>query len=347
MNKLSLCGLALCVMSSAFAQTTTTTYTTPQTLTIGNCSATVTAITQNAATNTITVNAASCGTGTPTPSVALAISSPTYTINSGAAAPTVTWTPNAAAAGASCQLTQSSPAGITASVDPTSANRFVLSTPQTQGTYTFTPTCTLAGAAITPTPAYVTLTVSPASGGGGGPTGPCDATSYTASINGKTVQRQCSGSMVVYPGGTSYSGDFTDLGTVLGGSSWPLYKYAGGYSPTFAIQADHYVSLAFTPSSSGTIHFAVNLSYGDGGIISVSTQPGSLLAGSPGLVCSFSRNGSNSPYIGTSGANCPVVTGRTYYLNLADMDASGNNLCNGAINTCSVGNVSYALYTNQ
>ena len=346
MNKLSLLGLALCAVSPAFAQSSvTTTFTTPQTLTVGNCTATITTLTQNPANNTISVDATSCGGTAPTPNVTLAISSPSYTVNSGAAAPTVTWTPNAAAAGATCQLTQSSPAGITASADPTSANRFLLSTPQTAGTYTFTPTCTLAGAAITPTPTYVTLTVSnqvitpPPPG--------CDAMTYTANVNGKTVQRQCSGSMVVYPGGTGYSGNLTDLGTVLGGSAWPLYKYAGGYSPTFAINANQYIALAFTPTSSGTLHFAVNLSYGDGGIISVSTQPGSLLAGSPGLVCSFSRNGSNSPYIGTSGSNCPVVVGRTYYLNMADMDASGNNLCNGAMNTCSVGNVSYALYTSQ
>jgi len=154
--------------------------------------------------------------------------------------------------------------------------------------------------------------------------------------------------MNVWPGGTSYSGALTDLGAVLGGKNFPTYSYAG-YSPTFTITSGYYIALAFTPAASGAIQFSANPSYGDGGVISLATQPGSLMQGSPGVICSLTRGGNNSLYVASAaGSICQVQAGTTYYVNMADVDTLGNNLCyGGKANTCGTSLVSYTLYTSK
>lgn len=167
----------------------------------------------------------------------------------------------------------------------------------------------------------------------------------SSSIGGKYLKRQCWAGVDVLPGPiASIGGDVYDLAKLLGGP-WPTYNYSG-YSPTFQIDAGKYIALQFTPTSSGAIQFSANMSYGDGGTISVSTQPGSLTYGSPGVVCALSRGASNGIYISTAGGVCTVKIGTTYYLNLADVDTFGNNLCyNGKPNTCFSSTVSYTIYT--
>lgn len=128
---------------------------------------------------------------------------------------------------------------------------------------------------------------------------------------------------------------------------WPTYNYSG-YSPTISIQSGHYISLAFVPTTLSGINFSANGSYGDGGTISVSTQPGAMTQGSPGFVCGMSRNGANGVYISTQGGVCSVKIGTTYYLNLADVDVNGNFLCyNGRPNSCAYSLVAYTFYAGN
>lgn len=173
----------------------------------------------------------------------------------------------------------------------------------------------------------------------------CSAT-QTAIVAGKTLKRQCSATVAIQPVSTSgVSGGFdvSDLGRVLGGTAWPRYTYSG-YSPTFQIQSGYYIALAFTPTSAGNIQWTANQSYGDGGTISLSTQPGQLTAAS-GAICALSRGAGNGMYVSTANGICRVSVGTTYYINLADVDAAGNSLCwNGRPNTCAESSVSYTIY---
>jgi len=356
LKKLCLTSLALVLGSTAFAQTapvtTTTNYSSPVTIQSANgCSITgATSLSYNPSTNTITAvgGSDSCATTPPqnVASVSLSITPTSYSLSStGAALPVVNVTNNTSAATVSCTLTPTNGFTVTSAATITNSGTFSLSAPTTAGTYTFAPVCTTstAGYTVSVLPAAVSLTVT----GGTPPPGSCDP-SQTAAVGTKTLQRQCSGSMNVWPGGTSYSGALTDLGTVLGGKNFPTYSYAG-YSPTFTITSGYYIALAFTPAASGAIQFSANPSYGDGGVISLATQPGSLMQGSPGVICSLTRGGNNSLYVATTaGSICQVQAGTTYYVNIADVDTLGNNLCyGGKANTCGTSLVSYTLYTSK
>lgn len=356
LKKLCLTSLALVLGSTAFAQTapvtTTTNYSSPVTIQSANgCSITgATSLSYNPSTNTITATGGqdSCATGNPiqTASVSLSITPTSYTLGSGAALPVVNVTNNTSAATVSCTLTPTNGFTVTSAATITNSGTFSLSAPTTAGTYTFAPVCTTstAGYTVSVLPAAVSLTVVQSGGGGNGT---CDP-SQTATVATKTLQRQCTGGMNVWPGGTSYTGALTDLGTVLGGKNFPTYSYAG-YSPTFTITSGYYIALAFTPAASGAIQFSANPSYGDGGVISLATQPGSLMQGSPGVICSLTRGGNNSLYVATAaGSICQVQAGTTYFVNIADVDTLGNNLCyGGKANTCGTSLVSYTLYTSK
>lgn len=178
------------------------------------------------------------------------------------------------------------------------------------------------------------------------PPSSCDATQLSSSINGHYLRRQCSVSMTVWPSGQSYGGPATDLGTVLGGSSWPRYNYSG-YSPTYTVSSGYYISLAFTVTSPGAFQMSANPSYGDGGTISLSKTPG-LMSTASGAICALARGGANGIYISTAAGVCTVTQGGTYYLNMADVDTFGNNLChNGRPGTCADSPISYTIYTSQ
>jgi hypothetical protein len=360
LKKLSLACIALLSGTSAFAQQTiTTNYGSPVTITAANgCQITgITTLTYDGA-SAITTNGSggSCSSTNPPPTVAsvtLSISSSSYTLGSGAAAPVINVTNNTAAAQVVCTLNPTN--GFTVSPSSvTNSGTFTLSTPAavtTATNYSFTPTCTTSTTGytgVTVAPQSVSLTVNPASNGGGGGGGTCNSGQVSSAVGGKTLQRLCAGEMSVQPGPVAgYNSAFTDLGVVLNGTSFPTYAYSG-YSPTYTIPSGYYIALAFTPSRSGGFQLSANGSYGDGGTISVSTQPGSITQGSPGFVCGMARGGSNGLYISTAGGVCTVTVGQTYYLNLADVDANGNFLCyNGRPGTCTSSLVSYTMYAGN
>jgi len=355
LKKLCLTSLALVFGSSAFAQTapvtTTTNYSSAVTIkSANNCSITgATSLTYDSSTNTITAVGGndSCAGGNPPPNVAavsLSITPTSYTLGQTGATPVINVTNNTSPATVTCTLTPTNGFTVTSASTITNSGTFTLSAPTAAGTFTFAPVCTTStsGYTVSVSPAAVSLVVNPSN-----PQGGCDP-SQTATVATKTLQRQCTGSMNVWPGGTSYSGPLTDLGAVLGGKNFPTYSYAG-YSPTFTITSGYYIALAFTPTASGAIQFSANPSYGDGGVISLATQPGSLMQGSPGVICSLTRGGNNSLYVASAaGSICQVQAGTTYYVNLADVDTLGNNLCyGGKANTCGTSLVSYTLYTSK
>jgi len=147
----------------------------------------------------------------------------------------------------------------------------------------------------------------------------------------------------MYPSGVPYYGEVTDFSAVFGNKAFPNYPYSG-QAPTFFIDSGYYVSMAFTPAASGLIKFTANNSYGDGGTISLSTIPGGLTAGAPGVICAAAYGGLNSLLASTSAGNCRVTIGQTYYLNFADTDLSGDYLCFGGLTgSCATSRVSYTF----
>jgi len=173
----------------------------------------------------------------------------------------------------------------------------------------------------------------------------CDVSQISTPINGKTFSRQCSGAVSILPSSIGNTDTpLKDLGSVLGASAFPTFKYAG-YSPTFVIKKGFYVSLAFTPQVAGSFQLVANTSYGDGGTITLSTSPGVLTKGSANSICVLNANASNSLYVSTSPTTCKVNIGTTYYINFADTNINGDDLCyNGVAGTCSESTVSYTLY---
>ena len=349
MKKICLAALASLLAPVAFAQsnsTVTTHYGSPVTMTAGGCTVTnVTSLTFDPAANTITTDGSgSCGNNPP-PSVAsvtLAISTSTYTIGSGAAAPVITWTNNTAAAVVSCTLSAPVASGITLTpVNNGNNGTFTMSNVATAGTWSFTPNCTTqtAGYTVSVTPAAVQLTVTDNTP----PPPGCSSTQTSVVLGSRALNRQCTG-VVDIPGGSSYTGPLTGLSQVYPGGTWG--STYNGYSPTFTITSGYYVALQFTPTTSGSLKLTQNPSYGDGGILSVSTVLGSMRYGDPGIVCSLNRGGANSALISTipGAGNCPVTVGKTYYLQFTDTDTSGSALCwNGKPNTCGTSQISYTV----
>lgn len=350
LKKLFLIGAALPLSMTAFAQsapTSSTTYSTAPNITVGSTGCTITGATvfnYNPSTNTLTlVNGQdSCKSGDPqllTASVSVSISPTSYTLGSNAAAPVITWSNQTPAATVSCSLTPNN--GFT--VASSTASTWTLSTPTTAGTYNFVPTCT------TNTAGYNTaVTVSNIASltvvSNTPPPPGCNASQLSTAINGKTFQRQCSGTVYMLPYQTTYSNALTDLGVVLGNKQFPSYSYTG-QSPTYVIDSGYYVSLQFTPQVAGQFKLTANASYGDGGTVSLSTTPGAFGIGTPNVICSLNYGPLNSLIISTNqGGSCPVTLGQTYYLNLADTDSSGLQLCFGApAGSCQSSFVSYQL----
>jgi len=172
----------------------------------------------------------------------------------------------------------------------------------------------------------------------------CSASQLSTPIAGKTFQRQCVGSVIMQPsavGGGIVA--LTDLSPLFGNKPFPSYLYSG-QSPTFYIDSGFYVALAFTPNANGLIKFTANNSYGDGGTISLSTFAGGLTPGAPGVICASAGGGLNSMIVSTVTGYCPIKLGQTYYINFADTNANGEQLCfGGTAGTCAQSRVSYAF----
>jgi hypothetical protein len=371
----SIGAAALLVFPAAFAAITTTTYDIAPTIVVGNCTISGAAsLSYNSSTNILTlVNATdNCDnnnnnnqTDTPTKAT-ISFNSSSYTQGS-SAAPVITVNnttlapPTGGTAPAlSCKLTP--PSGFTANssssatvtVNAGSTGTFTIGVPTSaQGSYNFSaPICTTSAAGYTSTatvtPTILSLTVS----NNQPPPGGCVETQLSTPIgpNNVTFKRQCSGGVVVYPTGVgivsaSTPNGVTDLGAVLGNTSFPKYSY-NGYSPTFTITSGYYIAMAFTPTTTGSMQFTANTSWGHAGAISLSTSPGGLTKGASGVICAY-NSGVPTIYISTTsgGGACVVNVGTTYYINIADTDANGSRLCwNGTANSCSVSTVSYTLY---
>jgi len=297
-------------------------------------------------TNTLTIvnGVDSCYTGITPPkqaSVSVSISPGNYTLNTSAAAPVVTVTNQTPDAQVTCTLNPTN--GFTATpASVTNSGTFTLSTPGTAGTYSFTPTCTTQTAGYNAAVSVSGSTSLTVVGGNQQPPG-CNASQTSTALGGKTFQRQCSGVVTMYPSGAGWVGALTDMSTVFGNKPFPTYLYSG-QAPTFFIDSGYYVSLAFTPAASGLVKFTANNSYGDGGTISLSTSPGGLTSGAPGVICAASYGGLNSLLASTSSGSCVVTQGQTYYINFADTNSNGDYLCfGGSTGNCSQSRVSYSF----
>lgn len=181
----------------------------------------------------------------------------------------------------------------------------------------------------------------------GARTGTCVSGTSPSDIGG--FSRQTSG-YVSYSGNhfglKGYTGDVTSLASVAQGS-WP--GYSTGYSITPNINSGCYIALAFTPTSSGSIELTSDPSYGDAGIISLSTEPGEFSASSSNVICSMARGAANSLYITTPDmpSQCQVQIGQTYFINLQNSDSSGVPQCYGLSPfECKASQVSYSLVTS-
>jgi hypothetical protein len=176
----------------------------------------------------------------------------------------------------------------------------------------------------------------------------CAANQLSSVLGTRQLQRQCSTAW-------SYSGSHfamkprTDLTNTLAGvlsdathnGTWP--NYVSGYSMTATIQSGFYVALSFVPTTSGSIQFTNDPSFGDGGIISLSTHPGQLLTTDAYKACSYGRGASNSMYVAGNAPQCKVVAGTTYYVNFTDTDYQGNSMCyNGSNNQCVTSSIAYS-----
>jgi hypothetical protein len=356
MKNILLYGVALLAASAAQAQTTPTaiqtiTFNTPQTLSPGSCPINgITTLTINSdgtmftngtptCTTACTTN---CGTTVPNVVVTPTLTGSPYTNGSGAAAPVISWTASQAA---NCTLPNATSNGFTYVAG---ANSFVLSTPPTvtsPTTYNFTVSCTSPSAAYTVSvvPASVSLTVNP---NGSGTTTGCSPTQLSSTLGSTQLKRQCTGT-ASYSGNKfgqkAYNGNMVHLTDVLGGTGWP--NYITGYSFTPTISAGYYIALDFVPTSSGSIQFTTDPSYGNGGLISLSTVPGKFLPTDAGVICAYGRGASNSLYINTTpGGYCSVAAGQTYYVNFASADYAGNSLCfpSNVSNSCASSPVSYS-----
>jgi hypothetical protein len=188
----------------------------------------------------------------------------------------------------------------------------------------------------------------PTSGNAGGArTGTCVAGTSPSDVGG--FSRQTSG-YVSYSGNRfglkGYTGDMTSLASVAQGT-WPSYHT--GYSITPNINSGCYIALEFSPTSSGAIEFTSDPSYGDPGLISLSTEPGEFSTSSSSVICSMSRGGANSIYITTPDmpSQCHVQIGQTYFINMQNSDSNGVQQCFGlSAYQCKASQVSYSLVTS-
>jgi hypothetical protein len=166
--------------------------------------------------------------------------------------------------------------------------------------------------------------------------GTCDE-SNTGDITGFT--RSCSGTVSYSYFAPTYGGELDQLSQMFG--NWPGTTTLFGQAAVFTLAKTKYLSLAFTPTTSNTVKYTTNISWGAGGAISISTVQGSLLKGSPGYVCGQAFGGSNSLVVSsnnTASAQCKLTPGVPYFMNFANINSSGTAGCTKA--TC---NMAYTL----
>ena len=351
MKKVYLCGLSLLVASLGLSQGAVAATTT---IVVGNCQITgVTGINHDYNSNVVTVNGGTLGSGctaggggggggSTTSYVSVTPASLSYTLGTTLSSPmAISWT--SSDQGVTCSINNQT--GLV--TNPTAGNSWSLTTPTTAGTYNFPITCSSNTTGITSTvvsPSSVALTVSntpppppPSSG--------CSSTQLSTPWN---LTRQCTGT-VSYQWGAPIGGiTFTSanplqkLDDVMGGGTWLNYlgESWAWYVP---VTSGSYISMAFTPTRNDVaLNLNANPTYGDGGVISISTQPG-VFDVNAGAICVYANNGSNNLAIG--GYGCAVTVGQTYYINIADVTTTGSPHCYGTKpwnpQTCASSMVSY------
>jgi hypothetical protein len=156
------------------------------------------------------------------------------------------------------------------------------------------------------------------------------------------LSRQCAGAITYQygaPVSSFYLNPLQNLDDVLVGT-WLNYQ-GMSWAWYTQIATGSYISLAFTPTRTDVaLNFNANPTYGGGGVISVSTQPGVF---DSRAVCVAANGGGNN--ISIAGYNCTVIAGQTYYLNIASVTPSGTPSCWGIKpwnpQTCSASTISY------
>lgn len=319
----------------------------------GTPGCTITGVTSltSSGTNTFTATggvATGCGsqqTGTNPPAMTASPLSQSFILGSTAAAPSFTWNATGAV---SCKANQTGSAAFNnftfTGAFPPSATAAVTQelcaagTSTCGGTVTATPTV---GAVAGPNSIMVTCKAADNSTATAGVTitlqppvtqGTCNETD-TGDLPGFT--RSCAGTITYsYANGTppTYGGSLDQFSQMFGGA-WPGSTAMFGQAAIWSISKNEYLSVQFTPGTSNTIKFTANASWGAGGAISISTQQGSFLKGSPGYVCGQAYGGSNSLVVSTNSfasAQCKLTQGVQYFLNFADANSSGGAVCTKA-----------------
>jgi hypothetical protein len=183
----------------------------------------------------------------------------------------------------------------------------------------------------------------------------CSASQLSDSIGGKALARSCFGSVSFKNPGSAWAAKAdvsfygnTDLPSLLsGGSSRAFMGMLSGAPFMMTVNAGTYVSFPITPIAAGLIQFSTNASFGAGGYISLSTRPGQFVDGNPSVICS-NATGGGLYASAAAGAQCPLLVGRTYYVNFAGVDYGGNQVCAGNINSdCPAVLLSYVEYTKK
>jgi hypothetical protein len=353
-KKIAFYTLAALCASTAMAQDTTTMNFTNGTLNINGC--VIGGVTQlsvaggNVSGSGANVTfAGTCSAGPSTVSVAtISPTTQTFTIGTTTVAPSVTIT--SSDAGVSCVLTGSDTTTYTAAAGGT----ITFATPTAAGTTTYTAACSTSKTGFTATPSPASVSVTASSAPPPPQTGACDATQKSTYLGSVQLSRQCSGTATFGAYHAAWSGNLYNLTDVLGDASHPgpFPNLISGYTMVMPIQTGNYVSLGFVADSAGQMQFTTDPSYGDGGIITISTTPGAfsgstVVSGGYGQ-CIYSYGAANSMWIGMGGADCPLVQGRTYYINFAAVDLNGTQQCfNTRTHTCASDKISYQVVSGH
>jgi hypothetical protein len=350
MNKLFLAvAISVSALAQAQTQAQTTSITIPNGATLSDSTGAcikqgVTGVSVSGSTISLTGGSA-CGGPVLTP-LTVNVTFPASTYTSGS--PTVSWSSTPAV---SCAVGQS---GV-ATLGQTGTNPVTFDAPTVAGNYNFSINCTApSGYTISYAPGNSsTMTVS---GGGGNPNSPCDPTQLSDAIGGKALARQCKGTVsfrtspTSFPAKADYSGDLVDLVTILSGNTRTgnFMGMLSGAPMLFSINSGAYVSFAFTPNVSGLVQFSPNASYGEAGVISLSTRaPGQFMPGNPSVICT-NATGGGLYASGAAGAMCPLVANQTYYINFAGVDYNGNQFCGGGTTgICSSVLLAYTEYAKK
>jgi hypothetical protein len=352
MNKLFLAvAISVCALAQAQTQAQTTSITIPNGATLSDSTGAcikqgVTGVSVSGSTISLTGGSA-CGGPVLTP-LTVNVTFPASTYTSGN--PTVSWSSTPAV---SCAVSES---GV-ATLNQTGSNPVTFDAPTAAGNYNFSINCAApTGYTISYAPGNSsTMTVSGGGNGGGNTNTPCDPTQSSDVIGSTTLARQCTGTVsfrtspTSYPAKADYSGNLIDLPTILSGNtlSSSFMGMLSGAPMLFSINSGAYVSFAFTPTSAGLVQFSPNSSYGEAGVISLSTRPGQFMPGNGSVICT-NATGGGLYASSAAGTTCPIAANQTYYINFAGVDYNGNQFCvGGTTGTCSSVVLSYTEYTKK